>query len=183
MVSDDKPIAKEASSDAPAESCRGSLRRHPIFPIFLLILACMVTGEFYPFSPFSMYSNPSPVPLRFCYVTDGDGEALPILWHTGVSPASLTKKYRTHRGDIQEAIASGQRGSMDDMAIRKEAGETVLKWLRGLSYDRSNRELTGPIELVEVAISAGREGLNEDPQVVAELGKDPVFEPGKEKAP
>ncbi len=166
-----------SDSEPPAKRRWNVLRRHPIFPVLVLIVASMVTGEFYPFSPFSMYSNPSPVPLRFCYVTDGEGEALPILWHTGVSPASLTKKYRTHRGEIQEAIEAGEREAIEDMAIRREAGETVLRWLRKLSHKRPKRELTGPIELVEVAIGAGKKGLEEEERVVADLEAEPGHQP------
>ena len=157
-------------------------RRHPIFPVVVFILASMVTGEFYPFSPFSMYSNPSTVPLRFCYVTDGEGEPLPILYHTGVSPASLTKKYRTHRGEWKDEIEAGDREPMEDMAMRQKSGEIVLKWLRELSHKRPNRELTGPIQLVEIAVGADKKGLVEEEQVVAELPAEPGHEPEEEEA-
>lgn len=144
-------------------------RRHPAMPLFVFCLVSMVTGEFYPFSPFSMYSNPSPVPLRFCYVADGEGEPLPILWHTGVSPASLTKKYGHHRGEIAEAIERGDRAEISDDEIRAEAGREVLIWLRELSQSREKRELNDPVQLVEIAVSADADGLRETSRVVAEL--------------
>lgn len=143
--------------------------RHPIAPIFGFCLVSLVAGEFYPLSPFSMYSNPSPVPLRICYLTDEEGKPMPVLWHTGVSPASLTKKYGTHRGEIAEAIEEGHRPPMNDVEIRAEAGREVLRWLRGLSMKRKNRELTGSLQLVEIAVSADGEGLQETSRVVAEL--------------
>ncbi|MCB1091266.1 MAG: hypothetical protein KDL87_07040 [Verrucomicrobiae bacterium] len=138
-------------------------------PLFVFCLVSMVTGEFYPFSPFSMYSNPSPVPLRFCYVADGEGEPLPILWHTGVSPASLTKKYGHHRGEIEEAIGRKERPEMTDEEVRAEAGLEVLKWLRNLSMNRAKRELTDPLQLVEISVSTDGHGLTETSRAVAEL--------------
>jgi len=143
----------------------------------VLIVASMLTGEFYPFSPFSMYSNPSTVPLRFCYVQDGEGEAIPILWHTGGSPASLSKKYRTHRGQWKEEIEDGERDPMEDMEMRAKSGEIVLDWLRDLSHKRPRRELTGPIQLVEIAVSADKDGLVETERVVARLPAEPGHVP------
>ncbi|MBL9155338.1 MAG: hypothetical protein JNK37_22865 [Verrucomicrobiales bacterium] len=143
--------------------------RHPVVPLLAFCLLSLVAGEFYPLSPFSMYSNPSPVPLRFCYVADGEGEPLPILWHTGVSPASLTKKYGHHRGEIAEAIERGDRAPLEDDAIRAEAGREVLTWLREISRGRPRRELTDPLQLVEIAVSAEAGGLRETSRVVAEL--------------
>lgn len=141
-------------------------------PVLAFVLVSMVTGEFYPFSPFSMYSNPSPVPLRFCYVTDGEGQPLPLLWHTGVSPASLTKKYGTHRGEIEEAIQRGEIAALDDAGIRAEAGGIALRWLRELSHKRPKRELTGAVRLVEVSVGTDESGLVETERVVAELAPE-----------
>lgn len=153
--------------------------RHPIMPLIVFVLASKIIGEFYPFSPFSMYSNPSPVPLRFCYVTDGDEEPLPLLWHTGISPASLTKKYNTHRGEIEEALKKGERSGLAEEDIRAEAGLIALKWVRQLSYKRPKRELTGPVKLVEVLVGTDERGLVETERAVAELGADE----GKEATP
>ena len=157
------------SESGQADGLSGHRWRHPIVPVLAFCLLSLVAGEFYPLSPFSMYSNPSPVPLRFCYVADGEGEPLPILWHTGVSPASLTKKYGHHRGEIAEAIERGDRSPLEDDAIRAEAGREVLKWLREISRGRPRRELTDPLQLVEIAVSADATGLRETARVVAEL--------------
>jgi hypothetical protein len=143
--------------------------RHPVVPVLVFCLVSKLAGEFYPLSPFSMYSNPSPVPLRVCYVADGEGEPLPILWHTGVTPASLTKKYGHHRGRISEAIKRGKRPAISDEEIRAEAGQEVLEWVRELSMGRKKRELTDPVQLVEIAVSADENGLKETSRVVAEL--------------
>jgi hypothetical protein len=145
------------------------MRLHPIVPIIAFCALSLVAGEFYPLSPFSMYSNPSPVPLRVCYLADGEGEPMPVLWHTGVSPASLTKKYGTHRGEITESIEDGQRPAITDDEIRAEAGREVLRWLRSLSMKRKNRGLTEPLQLVEIAVSTDGSGLQETSRVVAEL--------------
>ena len=94
---------------------------------------------------------------------------MPVLWHTGVSPASLTKKYGTHRGEIAEAIERGERPATTDEEIRAEAGRQVLAWLRDLSMKRRNRELREPLQLIEISVSTDGQGLHETSRVVAEL--------------
>ena len=129
--------------------------RHPIFPLALFVLASQALGEFYPFSPFSMYSNPTSRPLLYCYVTNGDGEPLPIQTHTGTSPASLTKNFNR----IRHQIAEDREGDETTLTIRQEAGAEVLEYLRDLSFERGKgRELTQSIQLMEVYIGFAKEG-------------------------
>jgi len=148
------------------------LRRHPISIVLVFVLFSKIIGEFYPFSPFSMYSNPSSEPLRYYYVADGAGEPIPILWHSGQTPARLTKKHRAERGKIEERLEkSGGREQLSDAAIRAEAGEIVLRYVIKLSHGRSQkRHLKPPLQLVEVAIHMDDDGkLHETPVTVAEL--------------
>lgn len=148
------------------------LRRHPIFIVLVFVLASKIIGEFYPLSPFSMYSNPSSVPLRYYYVADGDGEPIPILWHSGQTPARLTKKYRAERGQIEQALEkSDGKEQLSDAEIRAEAGKIVLRYVIKLSHGRSKkRHLKPPLQLVEVAIHMDDDGkLHETPVTVAEL--------------
>ena len=140
-----------------------ALRRHAIFPSLVFIVASMVTGEFYPFSPYSMFSNPDPRPLKYYYLTDGEAKPLPTLWHTGVSPASITKKFNKHRSDLED-------GGMERPDSNIDAGTEVLNWLRDLSMRRKRRELVQPIRLVEVRIEKGEDGkLIENSSLMAEL--------------
>ena len=154
-----------------------SLSRHPIFVVLVFVLVSKIVGEFYPISPYSMYSNPSTVPLIYCYVADGDGKALPVLWHSGQTPARLTKKQRAERSVLEQEIEKQTGRDKDefteqqDRAIRAEAGRAVLNYVIELSEKRSEkRHLEPPLQLVEVAIGLGDEGqLTETPRVVAEL--------------
>ena len=140
-----------------------ALRRHAIFPSLVFILASMVTGEFYPFSPYSMFSNPDPRPLKYYYLSDGEDTPLPTLWHTGVSPASITKKFNKHRSELED-------DGMERPESNVEAGTEVLDWLRELSMRRRRRELIQAIRLVEVRIEKGEDGkLVENSSLMAEL--------------
>lgn len=148
------------------------LRRHPVSIVLVFVLFSKIIGEFYPFSPFSMYSNPSSEPLRYYYVADGEGEPIPILWHSGQTPARLTKKHRAERGKIEERLEkSNGKEQLSDAGIRAEAGEIVLRYVIKLSHNRSEkRHLKPPLQLVEVAIHMDDDGkLHETPVTVAEL--------------
>lgn len=153
------------------------LSRHPIFVVLVFVLASKLIGEFYPLSPFSMYSNPSSVPLIYCYVADGDGKALPVLWHSGQTPARLTKKQRAERSVLEQEIEKSSGRDKDDFTeqedrkIRADAGRKVLQYVIELSEKRSQkRHLKPPLQLVEVAIGLGDQGqLTETSRVVAEL--------------
>lgn len=154
-----------------------TLSHHPIFAVLVFVLFSKLIGEFYPISPFSMYSNPSTEPLIFCYVADGEGKALPILWHSGQTPARLTKKQRAERSVLEQEIEKRTGRGKDelteeeDRAIRAQAGREVLEYVIDLSQKRSQkRHLKPPLQLVEVAIGLDDDGLlTETPRVVAEL--------------
>ena len=153
------------------------LRRHPIFPILVFILASKLIGELYPISPFSMYSNPTSRPLRYCYVADGTGKAIPIHYHTSTSPSRITKMHRLNRFKIEEEHeALMKQGKeevpLSDAEIRRRAGIVVLNYLVDRSVRKNNKDklLTGKdLQLVEVAISIKGGELSERPLVVAEL--------------
>ncbi|MEM9481786.1 MAG: hypothetical protein AAGA58_19220 [Verrucomicrobiota bacterium] len=139
--------------------------RHPVFPLFIFILASQATGEFYPFSPFSMYSNPTPRPMRLYYLADSEGNALPMTWHAGSSPARMTKTFNRHKGKMED-----EDSPLPDAEIRRIAGEVVLNQLRELSLKRTkHRQLRDEIQLIELSISAGKGGLEENHKAVASL--------------
>ena len=139
--------------------------RHPVFPLVVFILACQVTGEFYPFSAFSMYSNPSSRPMRVYYLADGEGEPLPMTWHTGSSPARMTKKFNRHKGDLEDS-----KNPPPDEEIRARAGEEVLNFLRDLSLKRTkHRQLRDPITLVQLSITSQGGEIGEEHKIVARL--------------
>ncbi len=139
--------------------------RHPVFPLVVFILACQVTGEFYPFSAFSMYSNPSSRPMRLYYLADAEGNALPMTTHTGSSPARMTKKFNRHKGDLEDS-----KKPPPDEEIRARAGNEVLIFLRELSLKRSKkRQLRDSITLVQLSITSKDGEVEEEHKIVARL--------------
>jgi len=159
-----------------------SLRPHPIFPVLVFMLVSLIVRENFPFSHFAMYSNPSPRPLKFTYLADGEGEPVPILYHTGLSASRMTKKFNYHRGTLQdEAKKDGK--DPDNAAvlagIKSEAGAEVLQFMREQSLKRRKRELTDPLQLVEMTVTIEGNQLVERTAVVAEIGSmKPEREPG-----
>lgn len=151
--------------------------RHPMAPVAVFVAWSLAVGECYPLSNYSMYSRPTPRPLRVYYVVDGEGEPLPIQWHTGQSPAAITKTFRHYESGIERDIARGRREEVAVETIKAEAGERVLAWLRELSVARAagrpERTLDGTIQLVEITISAPGRGLREEQlTVAADAGPD-----------
>lgn len=151
--------------------------RHPMAPVAVFVAWSLAVGECYPLSNYSMYSRPTPRPLRVYYVVDGEGEPLPIQWHTGQSPAAITKTFRHYESGIEREIARGRREEVAVETIKAEAGERVLAWLRELSVARGaglpERTLDGAIQLVEITISApGRRLREEHLTVAADAGPD-----------
>jgi hypothetical protein len=149
-----------------------SLRPHPVFPVLVFMLVSLIVKENFPFSHFAMYSNPTSRPLRFTYLADGEGEPLPILWHTGLSASRMTKKFNYHKGGLEKAAR--KEGRDDDepevrAEIKAEAGAEVLRFMRDQSLTRNKRELTGPLQLVEMKVSIEGDRLVETTELIAEI--------------
>lgn len=103
--------------------------------------------------------------MRLYYLADANGDALPMTPHTGSSPARMTKKFSSHKGDLQDKANSPATD-----AIRAEAGREVLEFLRKLSLQRSKkRQLRDPIALVQLSITAEGGKIVEEHKIVARL--------------
>ncbi|MDC0259152.1 hypothetical protein OAK43_02855 [Verrucomicrobiales bacterium] len=147
------------------------LRKHPIFPVLAFIVLASIIKENYPFSHFSMYSNPKKS-VRLAYITDEKGEPLPILYHTGLSTSKVSKTLNRERTPLENtAKKAGRDLDASDVIdeINREAGKYVLEAVRALSMKRRKRELTGPIQLIEMTILVRDGQLVEDRKLMAQL--------------
>ena len=148
-----------------------SLRKHPIFPVLAFIVLASVIKENYPFSHFSMYSNPGKS-VHLAYITDENGEPLPILYHTGLSTSKVSKTLNRERIPLEHAaIKAGKDLDSPEVVneINSEAGGHVLEAVRALSMKRRKRELTSPIQLIEMTILVRDGQLVEDRKFMAQL--------------
>ena len=59
------------------------------------ILLSLKTGEHYPFSHFPMYGNPGPGPVDYYFLTDAQGNPLPVVNLTGDTAPKLKKRLNT----------------------------------------------------------------------------------------
>ena len=112
--------------------------------------------ENYPFSKYSMYSNPSSRPLRYHYLVDADGEALPIKFHTRLTPSKITKTLRRTKTQIREEL--GVSKDTEDQStiqqVESVASRRVIERLWRESQKLSKkRHLPQGFGLVEVTIS------------------------------
>jgi len=158
-----------SNSEAHPKKGRWSWTRHPFFPVGLFALASLALEENYPFSEFSMYSNPTTRPLHYHYVTDGDGTELPILTHTRLSPSKVSKMFnRSCRKEDErtEKMPKGERPSRKER--HAQAAYLTLEYMHRESMKLSKkRHLPDEIQLVEVSIIYGEDGFTEEKEIVA----------------
>jgi hypothetical protein len=129
------------------------LRRHAVFPLLVYLVLTQVLRESYPFSHYPMYSKPTSKPLKFQFLADGDGNPLPVGWHTGITPSQVGKTY----GDRKGTLASEQA-----------AAENVLLHLRTQNARRKGRPLPERIQLIETTVAMKPGGFTETNRVLAE---------------
>lgn len=162
------PSATTASQNPPIPSAdpdRGwfqKLRRHAIYPVVLFILAASIIRENYPFSHFPMYAKPSPKPLSYTYLADGEGQPLRLLYYTGLTPSRLTKLFGKRKAKYEK------QGGLSKKEIDHGSGVEVLEYVREMNAKRPTRPLPEAIQLIKVVISYGDGVFLETPNAVAE---------------
>lgn len=113
-------------------------------------------NENYPFSKYSMYSNPSSRPLRYHYLVDAAGDPIPTKFHTRLTPSKITKTLRQTKGQVREEMGISKDEAEADVLSRIEllAAEKVVARLWRESQKLSKkRHLPEGFGLVEVTIS------------------------------
>lgn len=156
-----------------------ALKRHPVFPLLVFTLLLQVAREEYPLSHYPMYSKPNRGEVRYAYLANADGKPLPLTWHTGMSPAKMSKMNGGLRLELirAEERRSGLRSAdfpghvMDE--INREAAERTLQYLRDLSvrrYRNTDRHLLGGVQYVEVSVRRVNGSVEETSSAQGELG-------------
>ena len=150
--------------------------KHPIFPLACLIPLTQIVRDEYPISHYPMYSQPSPKELRFQYVTGADDKPLPIVWHTGITPSQVGKKYSRHKAILIEKEEKRTGESLEELTgdlektVKSAAGTEALEFLRKLSLARKPAQhLKQSIKLYEVTLGFGEGHFTENEKIVAEL--------------
>ncbi len=168
-------------NDQPADEPRPAhwfrrFMRHPIFPLACLIPLTQIVRDEYPISHYPMYSQPTTRELRFQYVAGADDKPLPVVWHTGITPSQIGKKYSRHKAILIAAEEKRTGQDLDDLTgeletkIKSAAGTETLEFLRKLSFKRkADRRLKQSIKLYEVTLGFGHRQFTETQKVVAAL--------------
>ena len=121
-----------------------------------------------------MYCNPTSRPLPFQYLADKNQQPLPVVWHTGVTPSRVGKKFGWHKSELIEAdlklARKEKREPRSQEDFKPESGYEVLKFLRKQSLLRKpHRHLPEDVLLMEVTLSFADEGFKEEHKVVGRL--------------
>jgi hypothetical protein len=131
-------------SDAPRQSRWRRLVFHPVFPFLVYLALTQVIRDNYPFSHYPMYSKPNSESLSFQYLADGEGNPLPLKWHTGMTPSQLSK---IHRDRLRKH------------PTEQEAALDVLQTVREMNEARSaKRPLPEKIELMQDTMGFSKDG-------------------------
>lgn len=145
-----------------------SIRRfvlHPFVPAVLFVAFSLGIGEFYPFSNFPMYGNPSPAPRDYYYLTDGADEPIPALTATGLSASKVKKIFNSRLSKFRKEQKIKKKRDITD-AHRTAVGEELLAYIRSQTTD----SLPPKIKLVRVLIHTEDKTLREEKRIVAAEG-------------
>lgn len=162
------------SSPATVRSRWARLCRHPVFPLLVFVLLAQLIRDNYPFSHYPMYCNPTSRPLPFQYLADRDQQPLPVVWHTGITPSRVGKKFGWHKKELlqdEPKLAKKEgRPERTEQELKPDAGREVLQFLRKQSLLRKpHRHLPEDVLLMEVTLSFAEDGFHENHKVVGRL--------------
>jgi hypothetical protein len=127
-------------------------------------------AEFYPFSSFSMYSTFSETPF-LVFVTDGTGQKIAIDTALKTHASELKKTYEVRLKALKKRAFLDGRLTDVPMELKAEAGRDTLELLkaRPTVQDYLATQTDQTLQLHEVVLAAGEEGLEKQELKVAEL--------------
>jgi hypothetical protein len=154
---------------SPAEKIPAVLRflgklllRIPFREVWLSVAVLLVVGENYPFSDFPMYSSLEEESVYFV-VRTGQGETLAYAISFRSRASFVPKALKSERRKLEKA-------GMSSEAALRQAGENVLLYLLERAEPQKREGLLrNGLLLVEVRISVGDLGLEEEETVLAEI--------------
>jgi len=138
----------------------------PILALPLFVGLTQSLEEWYPFSHFPMYKDPSPTEF-YLFVADGEGAPLPVAHLAGVSAAKVKKRWKARLTEI------GADWKDEPGSDFERTGRELLASLRKLAEARS-RPFPETVQLIRANISYLDDEFREDLYVVAvEKGGSP----------
>lgn len=127
-------------------------------------------AEFYPLSSFSMYSTFSESPF-LVFVTDARGEKIAIDTSLKTHASELKKTYEVQLKAVKKQARLDGRVTDMPLQLKAEAGRTTLELLKARptvqEYLATRPDQT--LQLHEMVLTAGPDGIEHHQQMVAEL--------------
>lgn len=153
------------SDPPPAAPFAQRLIRSRQFWLWLFIAALIAVSlkveENYPFSHFPMYGNPNSKPVDYYFITDGEGNPLPVLTHSGDTAPRIKKRLNTR---MKAYMAKHKEVKRDDDIPKPEwerMHREVLEEFIAQS-DRRGRPMGDHVKLWLALIHQKPEGYREE---------------------
>ena len=161
-----------STGDQDRSDPRPALAGIPFWLLFfagLIAVSLLLEDRFYPFSHFPMYSVNKPEDFYF-YLTDKDGNPVPVKRHFKPTASHLKKYYKTELQGIAKERGVHHRKLKD--SDRRVAAKRVLERVRAMPYDNPDPERGDParfepMRLVRVDLKLEGGGLKKSESVVA----------------
>ena len=117
-----------------------------------------------------MYSNPSTRAVDYHYVTDAEGNPLPIEGMSGYGPPKIKKMLRTSYNARAKELGLKHRFKLSEEEKEILASEILVKIRENAK--RRNQKLPDTIRLIEVMVTLDEKGFVETPSLLAEHHRD-----------
>ncbi len=117
------------------------------------------TGEHYPFSHFPMYGNPNPRPVDYYFLTDAEGQPLPVVELTGDTAPKLKKRLNTELNEWGFANDTRVKSEIP-LDIRAGITKAILDDTVAQSKHRGT-PLPDQVQLWRGEIHVGEDGYHE----------------------
>jgi len=152
-----------------APSRTGTILAANLGVVAFFVLLSLAAGEWYPLSPFPMYSNFSNKVL-YVYVTDTAGNPIPVETRFGVQTSELKKAYEGRLKKIKAETGI----SMSKMPLERRqesARETLLQLKESLAPEKMRETLRDErLQFHEVIVRLRKGGgLDEEKRMLAEF--------------
>jgi hypothetical protein len=149
--------------------------RHPAMALPALVMLTQMLEEFYPFSHFPMYSNPTAEPSALVFVIDADKRSE----DGGYIPVSMERVFGVRAAKTKKILYTRLFDRADELGVKKqeltprqvtEVASTVLSYLRDRAEDIGKADRLPPrLALVHVEIHAEvGVALHQNESIIAE---------------
>jgi hypothetical protein len=137
---------------------------HPLGHFLIFLLFLYQVKEFYPFTHVPMYSDPE-AGAPYLYLCDGEGNALGVKSHAGITNPKMRKMYRSRMGSYCEEHGFDKAHPPEEAV--DEIGGQVVTFLRKHAIGRNN-PLPDTVRLMHVLIEPAPDGFKETENLLYE---------------